>query len=86
MLTSPQLRSQVDALWDKFWSGGISNPLSAFEQMSYLLFLKRLEDMDNARAARAKRRSTPFKSVFDGKMVSAEKKIDKAKCRWSYWS
>ncbi|HYV94990.1 MAG TPA: N-6 DNA methylase [Chitinophagales bacterium] len=86
MLTSPQLRSQVDALWDKFWSGGISNPLSAIEQMSYLIFLKRLEDMDNARAATAKRRSTPFKSVFDGKMESAGKKIDKAKCRWSYWS
>jgi type I restriction enzyme M protein len=86
LLTSPQLRSQVDALWDKFWSGGISNPLTAIEQMSYLIFLKRLEDMDNARAATAKRRSTPFKSVFDGKMDSAGKKIDKAKCRWSYWS
>src|SRR6185295_6321807 len=81
-----QLRSQVDALWDKFWSGGISNPLTAIEQMSYLIFLKRLEDMDNARASTAKRRSTPFKSVFDGKMESAGKKIDKAKCRWSYWS
>ncbi|HYV94988.1 MAG TPA: type I restriction-modification system subunit M N-terminal domain-containing protein [Chitinophagales bacterium] len=42
MLTSPQLRSQVDALWDKFWSGGISNPLTAIEQMSYLIFLERL--------------------------------------------
>ena len=28
MLTNPKLRSQVDALWDKFWTGGLSNPLS----------------------------------------------------------
>jgi type I restriction enzyme M protein len=76
VLTSPTLRSQVDSLWDKFWSGGISNPLTAIEQMSYLIFLKRLEDMDNARAASAKRRNTPFVSVF--------KKNEKS--RWSYWS
>ena len=86
MLTSATLRSKVDALWDRFWSGGISNPLTAIEQMSYLIFLKRLEDMDNARAAAAKRRKTDFKSVFDGKMRQAGRELDKAKCRWSYWS
>jgi hypothetical protein len=35
MLTDPTLRSQVDALWDKFWTGGLSNPLDAIEQFSY---------------------------------------------------
>ncbi|MBI4931834.1 MAG: SAM-dependent DNA methyltransferase [Bacteroidetes bacterium] len=86
MLTNPALKSQVDALWNRFWSGGISNPLTAIEQMSYLIFLKRLEDMDNARAAAAKRRKTDFKSVFIGKMDVGGRKIDKEKCRWSYWS
>jgi type I restriction enzyme M protein len=76
MLTSPKLRSQVDALWDKFWSGGISNPLDAIQQMSYLIFLKRLEDMDNARAGSAKRRDKNYLSVFDSR----------DKMRWSYWS
>jgi len=76
MLTDPILRSKVDALWDKFWSGGLSNPLTAIEQMSYLIFLKRLEDMDDARAASAKRRSLNYKSLFKGN----------EKCRWSYWS
>lgn len=42
MLT-PALRSSVDALWDKFWSGGIANPLTAIEQISYLLFMRRLD-------------------------------------------
>ncbi len=86
MLTNPQLKSQVDSLWNRFWSGGISNPLTAIEQMSYLIFLKRLEDIDNGRSAAAKRRKQDFKSLFSGKMDVGGQKIDKEKCRWSYWS
>lgn len=76
MLTDPNLKSKVDVLWDRFWSGGISNPLTAIEQMSYLMFLKRLEDMNTARATSAKRRGQTHKSIFKGN----------EKCRWSYWS
>src|ERR1035437_8189223 len=76
MLTSSTIKQKVDSLWDKFWSGGISNPLTAIEQMSYLIFLKRLEDMDNANASSAKRRNTKFTSIFKGR----------EECRWSYWS
>lgn len=76
MLTDPQLKSKVDSLWDKFWAGGIANPITAIEQMSYLIFLKRLEDMDNTRAAAAKRKSESYRSVF-------HRNKD---CRWSYWS
>jgi len=76
MLTSATIKQKVDSLWDKFWSGGISNPLTAIEQMSYLIFLKRLEDNDNAAAASAKRRNIKFTSVFK----------NNEKCRWSYWS
>ena len=42
MLADTKLRSQVDSLWDKLWSGGLSNPLDAVEQLSYLIFLKQL--------------------------------------------
>ncbi|MEN6553204.1 MAG: type I restriction-modification system subunit M N-terminal domain-containing protein, partial [Methanobacterium sp.] len=38
------LKSKINQLWDKFWSSGISNPLQAIEQMSYLMFMKRLDD------------------------------------------
>jgi type I restriction enzyme M protein len=41
MLTDSNLRSAVDALWDKLWSGELANPLDAIEQLSFLLFLKR---------------------------------------------
>ena len=84
MLTDPQLKSKVDALWDRFWSGGIANPITAIEQMSYLIFLKRLEDMDNARAAAAKRKSESYRSVFHGNKPAT--KMAGRECRWSYWS
>jgi type I restriction enzyme M protein len=44
MLTG-ELRSQIDAIWNAFWSGGISNPMEVMEQITYLLFLRRLDDL-----------------------------------------
>jgi type I restriction enzyme M protein len=44
MLTG-ELRSQIDAIWNAFWSGGIANPLEVMEQITYLLFLRRLDDL-----------------------------------------
>lgn len=43
MLTG-ELRSQIDAIWNAFWSGGISNPMEVLEEISYLLFVRRLDD------------------------------------------
>ncbi len=40
------LKSKIDQLLDKFWAGGIANPLTANEQITYLLFMKRLDDLD----------------------------------------
>ncbi|MCP4220483.1 MAG: hypothetical protein GY765_37995 [bacterium] len=39
------LRSKIDRIWDDFWSGGISNPLTVIEQITYLLFIKRLDQL-----------------------------------------
>src|SRR5438045_1465642 len=44
MLTG-EIRSQIDQIWNAFWSGGISNPLEVIEQITYLLFLRRLDDL-----------------------------------------
>ena len=44
-MVTGDLRSQIDRIWDAFWSGGISNPLEVIEQITYLLFLKRLDDL-----------------------------------------
>ncbi len=40
-----EVRNQVDQIWNAFWSGGVSNPLSVIEQIKYLLFIKRLDDL-----------------------------------------
>ena len=71
----PELKSKIDTLWDRFWSGGMSNPLQSIEQMSYLIFMKRLEDMDLQEGNRARANNIPFTSVFSGH----------EKCRWSVW-
>jgi type I restriction enzyme M protein len=65
MLT-PAIRSKVDALWDKFWSGGIANPLTAIEQISYLLFMRRLDAMDRKTQEDAEWLGKPSTSLFAG--------------------
>ncbi len=48
-----ELRNKVDQVWDTFWTGGISNPLSVIEQITYLLFAKRIDDIHTNREAQA---------------------------------
>jgi type I restriction enzyme M protein len=71
-----QLKSKINLLWNKFWSGGISNPLQAIEQMSYLIFMKRLEDEDVAQEQNAKLLGKKHKSIFEGCKD----------CKWSVWT
>ncbi|MEI2819617.1 MAG: type I restriction-modification system subunit M N-terminal domain-containing protein [Marmoricola sp.] len=49
-----ELKSKIDRVWDAFWSGGISNPLEVIEQITYLLFIRRLDDIQ-ARAEKKAR-------------------------------
>ena len=37
-MLSGEIRNQIDAIWNTFWTGGISNPLEVIEQITYLLF------------------------------------------------
>jgi type I restriction enzyme M protein len=52
MLTG-EIRSQIDAIWNAFWSGGISNPLEVIEQITYLLFIRRLDDLQKNAESKA---------------------------------
>lgn len=63
MLTS-DLRNQIDRLWDSFWSGGISNPLEVIEQITYLLFLRRLDELQQLEENKANRLGTPIERRF----------------------
>ena len=70
------LKSKINKLWDKFWSGGLSNPITAIEQMSYLIFMKKLEDEDNKKQQEANFTGEKYKSIYHGH----------DDCRWRVWS
>ena len=50
-----EIKSQIDRVWDAFWSGGISNPMEVIEQMTYLLFIKRLDELHTVSEKKANR-------------------------------
>ncbi len=54
-----ELRNQVDRIWDAFWSGGISNPLEVIEQITYLLFLRRLDELETLEETKARTLGQP---------------------------
>ncbi|CNL35717.1 type I restriction-modification system subunit M [Yersinia frederiksenii] len=89
---NPELKSKIDQLWNKFWSGGISNPLTAIEQITYLLFMKRLDELDQKRQADAEWTGEEYTSRFEGTWIPPEERnwpvaeqrpIDKRTLRWS---
>jgi type I restriction enzyme M protein len=55
-----ELKSRVDRIWDTMWSGGISNPLSVIEQLTYLLFIKRLDELHTREEHKAARTRRPI--------------------------
>lgn len=92
--TNPELRAKIDQLWNKFWAGGISNPISAIEQITYLLFMKRMDEIDAKRQADAEWTGTAFQSKFEGQWIPPEYRgdkdmgryaVDRATLRWSHF-
>ncbi len=59
-----ELKSKVDRVWDQFWSGGISNPLQVIEQITYLLFIRRLDDLNILAEKKAQRTGKTEGIVF----------------------
>ena len=75
-MLSNELKSKINKLWDKFWSRGLSNPITAIEQISYLLFMRRLDDADALEKAKAVFSEQQYKSIFE----------ENEDCRWSHFS
>ena len=91
LLNNPEINSQINKLWDTFWAGGIANPLTAIEQITYLLFMKKLDELDLKRQQDAKFTGDSYTSIFKGRYEipgtedkkGKRKTIDKQKLRWS---
>jgi type I restriction enzyme M protein len=77
-----ELKSQIDRIWDSFWSGGISNPLEVIEQITFLLFIKRLDELQALAENKAARLGEPVeRRIFpEG---HDDKGRDYADYRWS---
>ena len=60
IMITGELKSKVDRIWDTMWSGGISNPLSVIEQLTYLLFIKRLDELHTRKEHKAARTGHPI--------------------------
>lgn len=79
------LKSLIDKLWQNFWEGGIANPLTAIEQMTYLIFMKRLDDLEAKRERDADFTGENYNSRFQDTytLPGSDQKIDKSELRWS---
>ncbi len=55
-----ELRNQIDGIWNAFWSGGIANPLEVLEQLTYLLFIRRLDELETLEERKAQRTGQPM--------------------------
>jgi type I restriction enzyme M protein len=65
-LTTKQ-KSDIDRLWTEFWTGGITNPLTVIEQISFLMFARMLDVMETTSERKAERTKKPFKRIFNEK-------------------
>ena len=76
------IKNQLDRIWDSFWSGGISNPLEVIEQITYLLFIRRLDDLHTLEENKANRLKKPMeRRIFpEGKDAEGRSYED---YRWS---
>lgn len=65
MLTG-ELKNKIDQIWEMFWTGGITNPLDVVEQMTYLMFIHDLDDVDAKKAKSSLMLELPYTSMFEG--------------------
>ncbi|WP_282087963.1 type I restriction-modification system subunit M [Aquimarina algiphila] len=59
-----ELKSQIDAIWNTFWTGGISNTITIVEQLTYLIFIKDLDETETRNERMGKRLKKDFNPIF----------------------
>lgn len=78
-----ELKSKIDSLWEIFWTGGLTNPLDVIEQMTYLMFIRDLDDADNTKAKESAMLGLPYQSIFEGKVQIGGSAVDGNQLKWS---
>ena len=78
-----ELKNKIDSLWDIFAAGGIVNPLTVIEQITYLMFIHDLDDADNTKAKECAMLGLPFESIFADEVDIAGRKVNGKTLKWS---
>ncbi len=78
-----ELKNKINSLWETFWTGGVVNPLSVIEQMTYLMFIHDLDDEDNRKAKSAQMLHLEHKSIFKAEVTIGEHKVAGTQLKWS---
>ncbi len=78
-----ELKNKVNSLWEIFWTGGITNPLDVVEQMTYLMFIRDLDDTDNLRARECEMLGLPFQSLFAEEVRIGDRMVPGKHLKWS---
>lgn len=78
-----ELKNRIDGLWDVFAAGGLVNPLDVVEQITYLMFIRDLDDSDNLRAKESAMLGLSYKSIFEGEVTVGDRKLDGQQLKWS---
>ena len=82
-MVTGELKNKIDGLWDIFAAGGLVNPLEVIEQITYLMFIHDLDDMDNKRAKESAMLELPYKSIFVDEVKMGDRTIDGTQLKWS---
>ena len=78
-----ELKNKIDSLWDTFAAGGLVNPLEVIEQITYLMFIRDLDDVDNKREKESAMLGLPYKSIFADEVKVGDRSIDGKQLKWS---
>ena len=78
-----ELKNKIDNIWNAFAAGGLVNPLEVIEQITYLMFIRDLDDSDNLKAKESAMLGLPYESIFSGEVQVGERKIDGNQLKWS---
>lgn len=78
-----EIKNKIDSIWDAFAAGGMVNPLEVIEQITYLMFIRDLDDSDNKRAKESAMLGLPYESIFSGEVEVGDRKIDGNQLKWS---
>ena len=70
MFIRSEVKSKIDSIWSKFWSGGIANPLNAIEQITALIFLKMLSEKDNQKISQSSFTGEEYVSIFENNQAA----------------